>query len=238
MMEDWEIKRLIGAINLALAATEEHGIEPFRERLAKNPEAAIAEFPRYLDKVLNTANGLFRGRQAGGPCEYVTGPMLDAVGWVYSRLDGELRKKALLACLGFLDKQNYFLSQDNVALINEPMLVGDILRNRQLYWCGYASYAEALAPLASWNDFAEVFIDDQGGLRCQSIFWLIFALSRSDVPTSISEEFATNFPAISIRSRHTIIALLGSDISAANRSKFSDWLWGAGEPDPGYLLSL
>ena len=235
-MEGWETRRIVGAINAAFSTAKEHGIELFQEDIKADPEVAISAFPKYLEKILSVNGGMFRGLQAGGPCELVTGPMLDTIGWVYSRLDKDLRRKALVACFGFLDRQNYFLAQDNVALINEPLLVGDIIFNRPLYWCGCREYADVLTPMKNWDDFAATFIDSEGGLRCRSIFWLIFALSRAGVPAAITDEFAVRFPAISIRGKHAILTFgrkYGHD-----RDKFSDWLFENGEPADDYLLSL
>lgn len=235
-MESWEIERLMRAINTTFATAVEHGVEPFKEELTTNPEAAISAFSEYLERALSINGGMFRGLQAGGPCELITGPILDAIGWAYSRIDGTLRRKALLACLGFLDGQNYYLAQDNVMLINEPLLVGDIIFNRALYFCGYKEYSDAIAPINDWDDFAKVFINEKGELHCRSIFWLIFALARADTPGAITDEFAARFPAITIRGKYTILAL-GQKYSY-DRNKFSRWLFQNGEPGEDYLLSL
>ncbi len=167
-------------VSLVYKHLGEHAFEPFVELAHTDPERAIREFPQYLEKVLSSGNNLFRGMMCGGPAPEATAPLLNILGSFYPKLPKPVREQGLKQALNFLNGLNYSNSQDNVALIQEPWLVGDIVINMPLYWSGYDEYRK-LGEVQTWEDFERNFISEKDGqayLNARSFAWLSYALSR------------------------------------------------------------
>lgn len=176
-----KIDKILNRVGIVYQHISEQGFEPFRQLSLDNPERAIQEFPDYLDRVLSAGEDLFRGMMCGGPYPEATAPLLNSIGTIYPHLSRALRTQALKRSLGFLDHLNYFNAQNNVELIDEPLLFQDILVNRSLYWPGFPG--EKLKPLSSREKFEEAFlINGEGGwsVQCASLGWLCYAASRVD----------------------------------------------------------
>lgn len=204
MVEGFDAQKIVNHISLMYSCVVEHGTDVFRELVKTDPKRAIEELPQHMERVLGLGNGIFRGFMCGGPHEGVTAPMLDAIGSVYPCLERKLRENALENCLGFLDGLNYFVSQNNVELIDEPWLVGDILANRPLYYCGFCSYADKLEKVDNWFKFKEEFVKD-GKFDVKSVFWLSYAVSYPKYcQKSIRDAFAEQYPELVDRTKDAI----------------------------------
>jgi hypothetical protein len=170
-------------------------MERFHDIVIANPEKAAEELPNYLGKVLSAGDGLFSGTNCGGPFEGVTAPLLDTVGMVYPCLERQQREKALISCLNFLDGLRYDNSQRNVELINEPWLIGDIVSNRHLYWCGFKEYEERQKKCVTWDDWKTEFISEDGKFNANSIGWLAISTFWKDYAApEVREGFSKSYP--------------------------------------------
>ncbi|MEK6964414.1 MAG: hypothetical protein AABX70_08400 [Nanoarchaeota archaeon] len=149
-------KRLVEKFMGQIGAQFEHSgavAEEFSCLARDNPEQAVDQLGSFIARARDHGpDSAFGEAVGGGPCEYDTAPFLDIIGELYPILEKPVRVKAFKKALSFLDGLNYFNSQNNVELINEPWLVGDILVNRMLYWPGYQLYVELLAKCPTWND--------------------------------------------------------------------------------------
>lgn len=205
----WDVEGLVRHLEYAFCTLKEHGHDVFLEIAQKDPVKAAKELPAYIERVLNMGNGFFKGTGAGGPHEFATGPLLDTVGLIYPCLDKDTRRIALKNCLGFLDEQNYFLSQRNVEMINEPWLVADIIANRWLYFCGYEEYSRKLKGMSSFDNFEQEFLQD-GRFKIKSVFWLSFALARENAGVSgnVRYVFEERFPEFADRTKDAIATLV------------------------------
>lgn len=209
MDEDFAVRRdvqeIINHMNLMFSYVREHGTDVFRELAIKDPQKAIEQLPVYIDKLLGAGGNFFHGYMCGGPCELVTAPLLDSIGVMYACLERTWREKALRKCLNFLDMQNYVLAQDNVALINEPWLVGDIIINRPIYWCGFKEYESRQKNAVVWADWRAEFIDDEGKVNANSLAWLTISTFWKDSCTpEVREGFAREYPDIVTRTQDAL----------------------------------
>lgn len=153
-----EGRKIVDHISLMYAYIREHGIDPLQELVKKDPERAIVEFPKFMERVLSAGNHFFSGYMCGGPAPEASVPLLNILGSMYPLLNRDLRSLALRESLNFLDGLNYDNAQNNVELIHEPWLVGDIIINRWLYWCGYQQYIDMLADATTWEDVKRKFV--------------------------------------------------------------------------------
>ena len=210
----WNIEGMLNHITLVRNHINEHGFEPFQELAQRDPEAAIKELPRFIDKALKVGNSFFSGMMCGGPAPEATAPFLDVIGAIYPSLSPILRGAALERVLNFLDGLNYFNSQNNVALIHEPWLVRDILVNRRLYWPGFNQYTDELKEVEGWADFdVRFFVDQEEGkiLSVPSTAMLSYSLGRVDVGYDlpiVRNTFAEAFPDVVDRTKDFAAALI------------------------------
>lgn len=201
----WDVQGIVNHMSLMFSYVQEHGTDAFRELVQKDPTKASEQLPIYLDKILRAGDRFFNYPGCGGPHEMVTAPLIDSVGLVYPCLDKPQREKALRSCLKFFDEQNYFLVQNNVAYINEPWLVGDIILNRPLYWCGFKELSDRLKPLATWSDWEAAFLDEQGRLDAKSVGWLSVAVGwKENASELVRRGFAERYPGIVERTKDVI----------------------------------
>ncbi len=183
--------------------------------MIEDPSDAIKRLPDFLNKARNiNPERSFVEAVAGGPNHDWTAPMLDIIGMVYPSMDKELRKKGLLQCLGFLDMLNYFNSQDNVELINEPWLAADIVINRPLYWCGYGQYCNLLSHNKRWEEVSEKRIS------ARSEFWLSIAVSRPKYSSlEVRMKYYKEYPDIMDRTMDAIAGISYTHAVHANQNE-------------------
>ncbi len=209
---DRKAREVVNQISLKYLHLKEQGIEPFIELSENDPERAVEEFPSALGRVLELGDNFFRGTMAGGPAPEATAPIINAIGAIYSKLPKTVREKALTQSLYFLDRLDYFNSQNNVELIDEPWLVGDIVINRPLYWCGYKEYVKRLERVTTIDDFKREFIREKGYvdyIDVNSMFWLTYTFSRKEYsPDAPRMFFSELFPDIIDRTQDAIAALI------------------------------
>ncbi len=212
------IEKIVESISIMYAHIQEQGIEPFLELSQQNPVEAVKQFPDFLKRVLSARNGFFSWMGCGGPDPYATAPLLNVIGNIYPRLTRPVKKAALKRAIDFLDGLNYFNSQNNVGLIQEPWLIRDILINRSLYWCGFKEYTSRLEGVQTWWDFEQEFFREQEEdeaekalvLKIESFAWLAYSLFRIDAGYDLPEirqTFAESFPEIVDRTKDFAAAL-------------------------------
>jgi len=208
-----DARDIVNHIRLARAYIKEKGLEVFLELAQNEPERAVKELPKYIEKVLNMNGGIFRGVNCGGPDPYTTAPLLNTIGLIYPYLDRSPREKALNNCLYFLDGLNYFNSQNNVELIDEPWLITDIFINRQLYWPGYKVYVNRLKNILAWEQFENEFMRE-GRLISKGAFFLSLTISRVEhCSENIRRSFAEVFPDLVDRTKDGIACLIHHNAS-------------------------
>lgn len=187
----------------------------YLQLMLENPILAIRQLPKFIEQARDINEGGARGfveAVAGGPNYDWTAPMLDIIGIVYPELDKESRKEGLLGCLGFLDRLNYFNSQNNVELINEPWLVADIIINRGLYWCGYAQYCDLLERCKKWPDFQKEI------KSARSEFWLSLAVVQPECSSlEVRANYYKQFSGLIDRTQDAIAAMTFNHAQDANK---------------------
>ena len=221
-------KQVFSRLSLMDAHLKEHGIEPFYELARLNPAQAVNDFPKTLDRILDVGNGFYSGKMCGGPFPGATIPLLNVLGGIYPNVSKELREEVLWKAMNFLDMQNYYLSQDNVSGIDEPLLVRDIILTRPLYWPGYQKYADTLKDCVIWSDVESLLIKktDKGDLwDTDSIFWLAYTLSHNEHSNSeIREAFSANFPSELDRTKDTIACWKAGDAACQHLFNKKEYL--------------
>lgn len=205
-MEDSN-ERLVEKIVSILGEMDEKAgniVNSFYLRIMENPLSAVEELHCFISKARNiNPGGMVGEAYAGGPNYDWTGPVIDMLGTIYPLLEKEVRKKGLLETLSFLDGLNYFNSQNNVELINEPWLVADIIINRPLYWPGYKQYCNLLEQNPNWIDFSQ-HIDS-----VKSKFWLALTITRPKYSSlDIRANFYTQFPDLIDRTGDAIATII------------------------------
>lgn len=174
----------------------------YYQLMLENPEEAIQRLPEFIDKARDVNPVRAYEAMAGGPNHDWTGPMLDIVGIVYPTLRREAREKGLRQCLNFLDGLNYFNSQDNVALINEPWLASDIVITCPLYWCGYKEYCDFAEKNKTWKDFSKKMNS------ARSAFWLAMAVTHPEhASLEVRKNFHEQFPTLMDRTKDALAAM-------------------------------
>lgn len=178
--------------------------EEYRGLITTDPKLAIKQLPDFLDKARDiNPERSFVEAVAGGPNPDWTAPLIDIIGAVYPSLDKQTRKEALSVSLNFLDVLNYFNSQQNVELINEPWLVSDIVINRPLYWCGFKKYCNLLEKNPTWESFYPHL------KSVRSAFWLGMAVSRTKYASEpVQTNFYRMFPTLMDRTQDAIAAII------------------------------
>jgi len=167
----------------------------FSELLAQNPLEAIEKLPEFIDRTRDiNENRAYVEAVAGGPNQDWSGPLLGLVGTVYPDLTKEEWVVALRKVLDFLDRQNYINAQDHVREIQEPLLIGDIILNRPLYWPGFEPESNFLRrhnQVASFRKAVEKREED---------FWLAFATIRVKYASlPVRQWFYRRFPSLVAR---------------------------------------
>lgn len=207
----WDTKKIVNDMALGYRGLLEHGIEPFEEALRKDPEKAIAEFDRHLERTLNTAVGLFKGYMCGGPAPEATGGLIDRIGIVYHHMSRELRTKALQKSLNTIQEKNYFYAQLDVEKINNPWLAMDLVINGFNLWCGYSEYLD-VEKCKDWYEFEERFViqDERLGvkrLRANSEFWLARAVADTQYTSDyVRQRFEAELPELTDMTKDAIAA--------------------------------
>lgn len=180
----------------------------FYQLVLDDPQKGIKEIPQFIMKARDTAGpGSHVWEALAGGANYDwTGPVLDVVGIIYPDLPPDIRKEALLNVLDFIDKQNYSIAQENVAMINEPWLVADIILNRSLYWCGYQEYIDLTTKYPTWSQLYP-HLD-----QVKSAFWMAMAISRPKYTNdNIRENFYRRFPILMDKTCDAIAAITETD---------------------------
>ena len=182
------VKDMVDGLSGMISNAEEVADEFFGLAM-RDATAAIKQFPEWMQAARDAANpNKVPDALVGGPCEYVTAPMLNILGIPYPYLPREARKEALIQALGFLDLQRYDLAQDNVEYISEPWLVGDITLNRPLYWCGYKEYTKWFKEIRTWERFIHA------DKKPKSDFWCTFTLLQPEYASlDVRENFYKHF---------------------------------------------
>ena len=233
----WDVSSILNRMTLLHTPVREHGFEPFVELAQEDPAQAIKEFPKTLERVLGAGNNFFKGIMCGGPHPAATVPLLNAIGGVYADVPREVRLSGLHQVFGFLDGLNYLNAQDNVELIQEPWLVGDILVNCSLYWPGFKPYVDRLEGVVTWDGFEQEFLkqhdEDSRYLDAPSTFWLAYAVARKDCSGSseVRQVFSEVFPEVMDRTKDVAAALVAdhSLLDELNPEKGIPYEQGVGE---------
>ena len=184
--------------------------ERLEDLFLEDTDKAIASLHGFLEEVrdINTDRA-FVEAAAGGPNHDWTVPVLNVVGLMYPSLQKPVRERALLSVLDYLDGLNYFYSQNHVERMKEPWLVGDIIVNRRLYWCGFSEYHTLFAEHNSWKELQES-LNTHPPL---SAFWLAMAVLWWPNPNpEIRREFYEAYPHLVDR---TLDAIAGMTVTSA-----------------------
>lgn len=207
--EDGVHKRIAREIINQMGSWEINAVDnanSFSQLLIDNPRQAIKRISEFIAKARDSEGPESHVYEAytGGANESWTAPILDLVGVIYPILPQDVRKEALTHSLGFLDTQKYPIAQDNVERIDEPWLVGDIITNRPLYWCGFAEYCGLLQEHKSWG---EVFKTLESG-KIKSAFWMSMAVAWRDCAAdAVRENYPKFFPTLMDRTKDAIAAM-------------------------------
>lgn len=176
----------------------------FLQLVNDNPGQAVDRIPEFILRARDSAGpgSHVWEAYAGGACELWTAPVLDIVGTIYPILPKDIRKRALEHSLDFLDRQNYFVAQDNVERINEPWLVGDIVLNRWIYWCGFEEYSDLLEKHQNWGEVYRK-LD-----KIKSAFWFSMAVAlKEHASDEVRENYYRFFPTLIDRTKDAIAAI-------------------------------
>ncbi|MBS3167011.1 hypothetical protein J4403_02280 [Candidatus Woesearchaeota archaeon] len=187
--------------------------QEFQTLLFENPLRAVKNLRSYIERIRDiSSNRAFGESMAGGPNQDTIVPVFNVLGFVYPALDREVRKEGLRQCLNYLDGLRYDYSQNHVELIDEPWLVGDIVSNRSLYWCGYQQQTDLLKKNPIWKDFIKVMTNTQ------SEFWLAIAVAHPEYSSlEIRTNFYKLFPQLTDRTTDAMAAIVYN--WSLNRSK-------------------
>lgn len=203
--------KAIGKIRLSFASALEQGIEPFEEALREDPEKAIQDFEKHIERTLNTAGGFFRGYMCGGPAPEITGTFIDKIGIVYHKLSRELRAESVDKSLELIHTKNYVYAQLDVERINNPWLAADMVVNGFNLWCGYAQYKD-LQECKDWIDFENKYVQktEHGKrLKAMSEFWLARAIADTDYTSEyVRQRFEEELPELTDMTKDAIAALI------------------------------
>ncbi len=209
--EEQTKKRLVARIVndfSSLYAQSSEITQSYAELMSNDPLQAIDKLPEFIEKArdINPSRS-FVEAMAGGPNQDWIAPLMNVVGIVYPTLDKEIRTKVLSKCLNYLDRLNYFNSQDHVAMLNEPWMVGDVIINRPLYYCGYEEYADLLQKNKTWKElYPQLEIT-------KSAFWLACAVINNKFASKeVKENFYLVFPTLIDR---TLDAIAGYNYAYA-----------------------
>ena len=188
-------------------------VDSFYTLMMDDPISAINKLTSYIEQARDVnENRAFVEAIAGGPNHDWTGPILDIFGIAYPSLKREARTKGLEKILNFLDGLNYFNSQSNVELINEPWLVADIVINRSLYWCGYEEYTKLLRSNRTWREL------EPHMKSIRSAFWFAIAVTRPKYSSlELRTAFYKEFPTLIDRTKDAIAAITFNHAQDTNK---------------------
>lgn len=174
----------------------------FAALAAEDPRGAIDRLSGFIERARDiNSNPAFTEAIAGGPNQDWIAPLLNVIGDLYPAFDRATRERALRTCLSYLDGLNYFYSQNHLELMDGPWLVGDILINRGLYWCGYARQCELLTAHTTWDACAPLVE------AARSKFWFAMAvINREYASPGVRHGFYGAYPRLV---DHTLDAIAG-----------------------------
>ena len=174
--------------------------EEYSQLLSQDPKKSIEMLPIFIKRLreVNPEPGM--EALSGGPNQDWIAPLFNVLGGIYPFIERDARKEGLIQCLNYLDGLRYDYSQNHVELIHEPWLVGDILVNRNLYWCGFKRPTEILAKSRTWKDF----LKNKG----ESDFFLTLAITCPEYSSlEVRKNFYKEFPEMLDRTEDGIAAL-------------------------------
>lgn len=182
------------------------------ELMCRDPRQGIRRLPEFMERIRDVnSDRAFVEAVAGGPNPHWTGSLLDVLSMIYPEVDRDLQVEALTTCLYFLDRQNYFTSQENVELIKDPWLVRDIIINFSLYWPGFQKYVDLLEANRDIASFKKALGKVQNGV------WMAWAVIHSDFASlPVRKWYYENFPELI---DHTLDAIAGITFDHAEH----DW---------------
>jgi hypothetical protein len=210
-----QIEKVMGGL---VAAHDKVGsvIREFRELIQRDALAAISRLPEYIYKARNVTDRIHES-MCGGPNQDWVGPILSAIGDVYSLFEKNERSQILRICMDYLDSCNYFNAQDHVALIDDPWLVSDIVITRPLYWPGYKRYANLLEENKIWKEVQEKMSE------VRSAFWMAFAVSMKKGPSdNVRGNFYRTFPGLMDKTMDGIAAITAEHAASEAKIEGSD----------------
>lgn len=117
---------------------------------------------------------------AGGPNEGVIEPVLNAIGENYPNFPTNRKLAYLRKVLGILDHFNYEDVQAHMENLREPILFGDIVTARRIYWPGlyegkrildsiYKRRKSPDAPFKNFEELCDKIIDENGLFKPKKI---------------------------------------------------------------------
>lgn len=215
--EDAQRKRVSRAITTNLK--DQYGragvvAEEFAEVLSEDPLNSIRLLPSFLAR----ARGVVRDRAfveaiAGGPNPDFTAPIINLVGVIYPGLPRDARREALSLVLnGFLDTLNSRYASEQVASMDEPWLIADIIISRGgLYMPPWQEYLDLLAKYPNWKELYPNLS------RVRSAFFLSFAVAQNNSTPEIQDNYSRVFPSLWNRTLDAIAAF--THVSATRDSR-------------------
>jgi hypothetical protein len=171
-----------------------HGIGvEYYELMESDPETAVAQLPQWIDRMRQAQGGKNDGiayeSLAGGPNYDALAVIYNIVGSRYKDLDPPLREAIVVRHLKFFDDLNYTYSQNQVAVIDEPRLIRDIVAHSRLYWPGCEGEAAFLSRNPTIEDYHAYT------QSCQSLGLLGYAIVLKDkAPLPVRVEFERSSP--------------------------------------------
>jgi hypothetical protein len=137
-------------------------INEYAELVRTAPLAAIEQLSLFIERVraepfrpeFQAYEGL-----AGGPAPELTGAILNCFGTIYPFLLKDHRKIALHQVFVFLNSLKDDHAKNQVEVINDPWLAGDIILNQGRYWPGCEDYCNAIRFSRNLRDFRRVNIE-------------------------------------------------------------------------------
>ncbi|MFH1071800.1 MAG: hypothetical protein V1743_00025 [Nanoarchaeota archaeon] len=183
-------------------------VAPLTQQLLEDPAKAISAIQKTYDRALDEAYSNENGQNwrgfiettAGGPFEHIPWQVYNAIGSVYPALSREQRDSALRQILDILDVRNYLevnggTSVGHTTGIREPLLLGDIVAVRPLYWPGLEEQIALLKNYSDFDQFSEEMMDVNGFLKPKVVsdFLLAYTLLRKPEWNESYAKFAETF---------------------------------------------
>ena len=174
----------------------------YYQLIVKDHTRAVSELPVFIQKARDTVDNRAFVECLVGPEVGCVGQVKNLMGALYPFMDERLRVEALEGCLDYLNGLRYDYAQDQVELIDEPWLVGDIIVSKPLYWCGFKYHTMELSQNRSWSEFKK------HTLKTPSRFWQALAVTWHKYSTpEIREGFYQEYPDLVDRTLDAIAAI-------------------------------